>query len=498
MRLISKKFGARGSLKRKMLGLFAGFELVLLLSGGVIVLQYRRELQFGVSQVYLTGALILGFIFLHAFLGSWAISVLTEPILKLVRFLDEIDFENGKVAEVPSSMIVPETKVVARAFDRLRARLEAYQNLNLSRLYSEKQKSDLVAATISDGVILLNNEQIVYTTATADLILNAPGGRDEIFSSAKSSIPVKYVLESEFERRYFLMESLPISAETLSRLSVDVLQDQAKINATSLVIARDVTLMRESQEAREHFLGTISHEVKTPMTSLTLATRLLLKSVDHFENPVHQSLIRTCSEDVNRLRVLLDDFLTASKLDSLSRRMSFQEANFLKLIRQTVHSAKQQFSDRGIELQLELAPSYQTGEMVELDAGKISWAVSNLLMNALLHSSESGCVSLVLEKADSSVVLRVRDSGLRVEPQQLLRMFDKYHTYYDIRGSRLGSHSFPLAVSREIVESHHGRIWAKNLGDLGGVELGFSLPLRQVSRDLVLQHEVNKVGSKGV
>ena len=88
--------------------------------------------------------------------------------------------------------------------------------------------------------------------------------------------------------------------------------------------AAEQQLAASWQEAKSHFLGTLSHEIKTPVTSLTMATRLLMRSIASIPGESQRALIDTCAKDVDRLRILLDELLKVTSFDTLTQKLQRQ------------------------------------------------------------------------------------------------------------------------------------------------------------------------------
>ena len=305
---------------------------------------------------------LVGFIILVMLGGNKIISVITEPLTALVKFLDNVDLEKDLPEDVPRfKSEVSEVSLVAKSFGRLLERLRAYKAINLSRLLQEKRRADIIATSIMDGIFLMRGDEVLYMNPKAEKILGIEEkGRTQfklselkpsefneraasvLKATSSSAMPIELETTVEHRKYHYIVRAYAISRDLIEKIergaNSNLENALDRVQVDTMILAQDVTLVKESQEAKSHFLGTLSHEVKTPVTSLTMATHLLKKSIDQIPNAVHKSLILTCVEDVDRLRRLLDEFLTVSRLDTLTEKIEVKEVNLSNLLKHSVQS----------------------------------------------------------------------------------------------------------------------------------------------------------------
>lgn len=442
------------------------------------------------------------FILVIAVAGSMLIGVISEPLLKLVHFLDGVDVEDDLPLTIPRfSSDVPEINHVAQSFERLLGRLRGYRALNVGRLLIERRRAEIISASITDGVFLLRGEEILYCNPIAERILGVKlnrginleargdlGVAKAIRTAITRTIPVEYTLEEGDRKTYYLIQTYPIDNEVIEEAEhsvgapLEAVLD--RFQADTIVVAQDVTLVRESEEAKRHFLGTLSHEVRTPVTSLTMATRLLKRNIDTIENPTSRALVKTCIDDVERLRGLVEDLVTVSRFETLTQRMDVRAVDLGKLIRHSVQAFQSEAKERGIELTCKVLNPTQPLQ-ISVDATKVSWAISNLMTNALRHTPRNGRIETEVEANAERVEFRVRDTGPGIDHKRQSRIFEKFNPHYDLRVARTGSTGMGLAIAREIVVAHGGKIWVTS--ELGqGALFAFTLPLKRTEGQTTL------------
>ena len=133
--------------------------------------------------------------------------------------------------------------------------------------------------------------------------------------------------------------------------------------------------------------------------------------------------------------------------------------------------------------------------LVTMDATKVAWALSNLLINALRHTPRDGNVEAkVVCTGEDWIEVKVKDTGPGIERKRQSRIFDKFSPFYDIRIARSGSTGAGLSIAREIITAHGGRIWVTSEpGE--GAEFCFTLPLKRGQQDTSITNTPNLTGA---
>jgi signal transduction histidine kinase len=455
----------------------------------------------------------LGGVFLHSgwawftlaaviSIGCYAlVAWILRPFVSFQSLLEHVDIESD--VQLPLSSLeskIPEFRSIARSLESLSSRINGHRSSHLKRLLVEKRRADLIAAAISDGVFLLRGDEVLYANPVGQRILMGTlgpsgeslfraglklrdhqpgnGAAQAILDAVAKTMPIEFKVESEDRRFFYLFQAYPITSDVAEQVT----PSPDRFESNMLVVAQDVTLVREGQDAKSHFLATLSHEVKTPVTSLTMAIRLLARGIEQMPNETHRSLITTCVSDIDRLRGLIEDLLTVSRFDTLTQKLVVKHVDFVKLVRHAVQSFKAQAAERGVELNA-VQNEKLKAMAVPMDPSKITWALSNLLENAIRHTPKQGKVDVSVELVGDVVQVSVRDTGPGIDRKRQSTIFDKFSGRYELRVARTGGAGLGLAIAREIIVAHGGRIWVDSQAGQGS-QFCFSLPIERAQPGL--------------
>ncbi|RZK58307.1 MAG: PAS domain S-box protein [Pedobacter sp.] len=230
----------------------------------------------------------------------------------------------------------------------------------------------------------------------------------------------------------------------------------------------DVTEAKKDEQRKHDFISIVSHELKTPLTSLNgylqLLQRLSKKAEDVQTGKIADSAVR----QLKRMNEMVNGFLDLSRLESGKLILELSTFDFEKLVREMVAEAEMVDSSHRFEL-----ISCDSVEVVG-DRLKIASVISNLLSNAAKYSPGSDLVTISCDKIEDQIHLSVIDKGIGIAPEHIDNLFDRF---YRVNSSgQVSGFGIGLYLSREVITRHQGKIWAESkLGE--GSTFHFSLPI---------------------
>ena len=366
--------------------------------------------------------------------------------------------------------------------------LHLYQQRNIGRVVAEKQRSEAIIRSISDGIVLVD-------AASHILTLNPEAAA--IFDTTPESAQGKHLLdvmhnETIFDHVRQAIEedsalALPDEETTLSiqrngetyyyRHFVNPVRTANKETLGVVLMLQDVTHLKELDQLKSELVMTVSHELRTPLTGIGMSIDLLQEDLASSLTSRQLELFQVAHDDVERLKALVNDLLDLSKLEAGQIHMAFEATDVALLVEKAMIPFEVQAAEQAAEL---VNQTFDCKAIVWADANKITWLMTNLIANALRYTDAGGHVIVTATTRDRWVYLAVSDDGVGIPKSYQSQIFDKFVQVKDKRAA--GGTGLGLAISKEIVKAHGGVIWVDSTPGQGST-FTFTLPLAQSQGD---------------
>ncbi|MBF0499243.1 MAG: HAMP domain-containing protein [Candidatus Riflebacteria bacterium] len=245
------------------------------------------------------------------------------------------------------------------------------------------------------------------------------------------------------------------------------LRDENQVIGATIIL-QEISRLRRFDQLKSDLVSTVSHEFKTPLTSLRMAIHLLLEHVVGELNNKQEELLYSSREDCERLQTLVDDLLDLSKIQEGKIQMALQPISAESFIEDVIASQRLLAEEHGIELKT-LMESIQ----VQADRERIQIVMKNLIINAIRHSPPKSSIEIRLSRKDQKAKIEVVDSGAGIPPEYQSKIFEKF---FRVPGTPGAGSGLGLSISREIIEKHGGEIGLISTQGQG-CTFWFTLPL---------------------
>jgi signal transduction histidine kinase len=234
-----------------------------------------------------------------------------------------------------------------------------------------------------------------------------------------------------------------------------------------------MSAIETKEEEWLRFIDTLSHELKTPLTSIIAAAGLLAEELEASGDSSHRRLIQTIIQNANTLETRLAELLDIVKTGTGEIQLQLEPVDIKSLLRGTGMQISPLIQGKGQHLDIDLPPSLP---IIHGDGQRLEQVVLNLLNNATKFSAEGGHIVLRAYSSDAGIIVEVRDSGIGIAPEEQSRLFKPY-SRLDADRQRHPGLGLGLALAKQVVELHGGKIWVESQPGKGSV-FSFSLPVR--------------------
>lgn len=239
------------------------------------------------------------------------------------------------------------------------------------------------------------------------------------------------------------------------------------------VLAAEKEKVRRIEEAKGRFIADISHQLKTPMTSLAMSTGLLHSRGDALGAEKRAKLVATAYEDCTRLAALINELVDLSRLEAMTRPRPKETLDIGVVIRECIAPLRKQAEEKGIHIDIQI-PAHLP--QVTIDSFRFPWVLTNLVGNALRYTGPGGRIGLKVFKQGARFYFQCTDSGSGIDPKYLPHIFDRF-TQFSERG-KSGTIGLGLAIVKDIIEQHGGDVEVRSgLGE--GTTFTFWIPTSQ-------------------
>lgn len=250
---------------------------------------------------------------------------------------------------------------------------------------------------------------------------------------------------------------------------VNFLVAMANIAAAAAQRARQSEVERRAQALRDAFIGVISHELRTPITTIYGSSKVLRRRLGHLDPEALVQIVDDIEAETDRLQRLVEDLLILSRAESGAVEVASEPILVGRIVERAVAAERERWPTHRFELDVE--PNLPT---VAGEETYVEQVIRNLLTNAAKYGGHGSTVRVRVSAEAGEVAVRVIDEGPGVDPAEIEKLFEVFYRSADAPRRASGS-GIGLFVCRELVHAMGGRTWGRN-GDDKGAEFGFSLP----------------------
>lgn len=417
-----------------------------------------------ISAIWTTLSAILFIILLVSVISAALLSYnITKPINRVINVTKRL--QNKDYSARINADYSGEIGNLNTSVNALAASLQAHVN---EIEESEKQLNSILSNLVS-GVVLIDDKGFVDLTnhATERFLSKHTSkitGRE--YSYVFGPLGIDHLIETVIEDNVKRHDEAHIyfPEERILDVHIAPYYSQGWQQRGAIIVMHDITNIRRLEKMRSEFVANVSHELKTPITSVKGFAETLL-SGDVSDKETSDQFLRIIYDESERLNRLITDLLELSKIEKQAMPLQITDVNVNEIINNSTQTISKFARDKNITLHL---PDDSAEPVhVEADKDRLGQIVLNLVANAVNYTSDNGEIFINVEEHTSKIVIWVRDTGMGIPEESLDRLFERFYRVDQARSRHSGGTGLGLAIVKHLVESHGGNIFVKSVEGVG-------------------------------
>ena len=398
-------------------------------------------------------------------LGVALVSVrkISRPLRELVTLSGHIG--SGKVPETPNVDSRDEFGRLARAFHEMASRIEE----KVAELTRERRQLGAMLSSLVEGIVALDHQgRLLFLNPAAEQLfaVRSADAKGRPFLEVLRHSPLNEVLTKTLAERRSVHQEIILHSPEERVISVNALTVDYGDNQTGVLAALHyITELRKLENVRREFVANVSHELKTPLTSIKGYAETLLEGA--IDDPKHnRAFLQIIQQHANDLGRLIDDVLDLSTIEAQRVIYRFEPVAVKEVVERIVMALDPMAKGKKVTITTDLPDSLPK---VRADREKLAQIVMNLVDNAIKFNKAGGQVRISAEPYEKTLRLQFKDTGRGIPAEDLPRIFERFY-----RGNKDRSHEIPgtglgLAIVKHLVEAHHGTLQVQSTPGEGSI-----------------------------
>ncbi len=417
---------------------------------------------------------IVFFLIVTAVLGGYMAKVIIEPINRLVKNAKKIAQGEEVQIEPSTDKEYSEVDELVNAFNVMTKELKQ----NLTRVNQQKRQIETILENMTDGILAFDTEgNILHMNRAAKELCQI--GEEHTFETIFEKLQLDVNLEKMMylDTLTTLEQKINIQERNLNILFVPFSDDDAKRVTGVIAVIQDITEHVKLDDMRKEFVADVSHELKTPITSIMGYAETLAE--EEYDKDTQTKFLNVIITEAQRMTRLVTDLLTLSRYDTNRIKKEKTEFDLGDLVKKCQE-----------KLAIEIEKKQHTVEcfvtanvpLVYADKYGMERVILNILMNSIKYTKEQGEIKIYVGFVYNDAYIKVIDNGMGIPEKDLERIFERFYRVDKARSRELGGSGLGLSIAKEILEKNNGEIDIKS--EVGkGTEVIIKIPTKRQEKD---------------
>ena len=406
-----------------------------------------------ISQTKIVTLILLGVYGLISILiGIFVSKALIDPISKLIdrapRIVagEDININEGKKSS--------QTDELTNAFNLMTNELRE----NLSEVNRQKRQIETILLHMTDGIIAFDmNGKIMYINPAATDLLNL-SSRDNSFDVIFGKLNIDINLEKTIYLEDWTSYEQRVQVEDrFLNILFATFKDENERPSGMMVVIQDITEHVKLDNLRKEFVADVSHELKTPITSIMGYADTLLEG--EYDKETQYKFLNVIAGEARRMAKLVTDLLVLSRYDSNKVKKEITEFDLGELVKKCQEKVQLEINKKGHEVECFVTANVPP---VKADRDGIERVVLNILTNSIKYTPDNGNIKIYVGFVYNDAYIKVIDNGIGIPEDDLNRIFDRFYRVDKARTREMGGTGLGLSIAKEILDQNNGSIDIKS------------------------------------
>ena len=383
--------------------------------------------------------------------------IITKPIYKLIKSAEKIaeGEELKKPMQFDNSKRNTEIDGLIQAFDTMTVGL----NENLNKVTRQKKQIATILQYMTAGIMAFDLDgNIIHINSAAITLLGLTGPKNnfnEIFKSIDLDVNLEKIIYLE---DWAKSEKKIISVkDKYLKIFFASFKDELERPAGAIVLIQDITEHVRLDHMRKEFIADVSHELKTPLTSIMGYAETLANS--EYDPEMQEKFLKVINNESIRMTKLVNDLLILSKYDNEQVECEKMEFNLGELVKSCLENLQIEADKKNQKVECFVTANVPT---VKADKDGIERVVLNILSNSIKYTEDGGIIKIYVGFVYNDAYIKIIDNGIGIPEKDLNRIFERFYRVDKARTRKMGGTGLGLSIAKEILDKNNGRIDIKS------------------------------------
>lgn len=480
--LSGKTLGSKEFTDERGVEMVGAYAPVKRLGWGMIVQQAKHDAYISAIKMKQNAILwIIVSIFGAAFVGLLTARGLSRPILNLIVGAGKVaegDFTHKVVVETHDELLT-----LADTFNFMTQKLKEYSDLQIDRIIAEKTKTEAVIYSIADGIVMTDfSGRIALMNRQAQEMLQVSGeevlGKNLIdyIGDQRIAQSLREIIE---QKEKTVVREIDLSQgpyRKFIKTGTNIVKTEKGKNLGVVTVLHDITLEKEIEKMKDDFVHSITHDLRSPMTSIRGFAEVLLDGSAGEINEEQKEFLKIIDGSSRKLLGMINNILDVAKLETGRMKLTLKHFDPKETVERIIKIMEPQAVKSEVKLS---SQGFDTFPKIRADSDMMERVIMNLVSNAIKFTPSKGNVDIIGQDFPERIQITVVDTGQGIPPDYLDKVFDKFQQVGIGKEEKRRGTGLGLTIAKHGVEAHLGKIWVES--EMGkGSRFSFWLPKKLV------------------